>query len=257
MRALTTLLLLFLISSPIWGQVPPETMKKYQQDAKQRLVDQMFVSNLVMLGNRSDLRDELEVVDDQTAALRKIGTSYFRQFQKFQLEESETGKEIQQYFKNGQTEKAIELSQDFNSKQRKIYEQMMTEVNEILLPHQVDRLLQISKQRMLTVSNPFGDEFGAAVGLATELELTPEETRELVSKIGKVREEFYEEVKKLKEKARKDILDCLAPEKREKFKKAFGEYYDMEAQGRAARNKARKAMERKREEMRARFQGDN
>ena len=77
----------------------------------------------------------------------------------------------------------MELSKEIQLRQKEFSESYLKKANETLLPHQVKRLQQISKQQRVKRMNQFQDEFGVAASMADELGLSEEERDRLVDAI--------------------------------------------------------------------------
>lgn len=184
---------------------------------------QMFIQQLMQLGFNGELRKEIEVVDDQIESVKKLAQEYRREMMEFQMKNGKIQLEIQKLVKEARHEEARELSEDFQGKHELLAKEYIEKANEALLPHQIERLRQISKQQRVKSMNRFQDEFGIALSLADELGLTKEEKDKLIETIKRTRKKYYEEVAAAKKKANEEIMGVLTKEQQEKIREILGE----------------------------------
>ena len=249
LRTLITIGWAFLLPAFVNGQHPDqEQMREFAKRNQQRLLDQMLINQLMQLGSSRALQAELEVVKEQAERLTHLARSFNSRMMKFSSENLEQIQEAAELIRSGEHAEGMKLSNQFHELQSEIMNEMMDEVNEVLLPHQVDRLRQLAKQQMARTTNPYRDEFGIAIGLAEELELTREERTHLSKTIERVRKQYYADVAELKKQANQEIMDAIPPAKRERIKEILGDYYDRETQSRKQAAKMRKEMESRRQE---------
>lgn len=105
--------------------------------------------------------------------------------------------------------------EDAREKMREKMEGFQKEMNDILLPHQRDRLKQIGVQSRLrfgSTSNAIGDA----------LELSEEDKKKLADKDRELTAEMNKEMAKIREKYRDKLLEVLSPEQRAKWKQLVG-----------------------------------
>jgi Spy/CpxP family protein refolding chaperone len=93
--------------------------------------------------------------------------------------------------------------------------ELQKEADQILLPHQRERLKQISIQSRLRFGNT-----SDAVGNA--LQLTDEQKEALRTKERQVNAEMQKEITKIRDKYRDQLLEVLTPEQRAKWKELVG-----------------------------------
>ncbi len=106
-------------------------------------------------------------------------------------------------------------------------------VEDVLVPHQVERLEQIVLQSQIrrggTSSLMDNEAFRKKVGL------TEDEAKKLKEKEEQVRKDIEEKIKKIREDAQDEILSVLPAAKKEKIKELIGETFEMPERQRTRR----------------------
>lgn len=109
--------------------------------------------------------------------------------------------------------------------------EQMEQLGEILLPHQMDRLSQISFQ----ASTQGGTRSLLGGPVADKLNITDEQKEELRETAEELQKKFEEEVAKLREEMQSKLLEALTPEQQAEYKKLTGEKFTFERQQRGDR----------------------
>ena len=199
-----------------------EMMKRQQKQAQL----QQVMMRLSSIMHNPALRDELDIVEDQVKELQQISQDFQKEIQTFNAAHSKKIMEVQELFRSGEQQKAMEMSTEFQRQMFEISEKHFKIVEKKLLPHQIKRIQQISKQEVLKYMSPFKDEFGIPFAIAEDLGLSPNEKKKLKETIEKAREKYYAKVLELKEKTHAEILKSIPADKREQVKEILGEIYD-------------------------------
>lgn len=162
-------------------------------------------SSLGMLSN-SKVRQELEIVDDQYKELQELNA------------------EIQR--KAAERIKEIDLSDSGNmfSQLQKIRGEAIAEMEDLLLPHQKERLKQLRMQSQLRRKTLV--EILTSDPVKTDLEITDEQSDELRDEEKKIQEDLEKEIAKLREKAKNRLLSKLKKKQREEVESMLGETFD-------------------------------
>jgi hypothetical protein len=109
---------------------------------------------------------------------------------------------------------------------KELNEQKKAQMEGVLLPHQFERLRQISLQQQLKnngEASTLADE-----KIAEELGLTDEQKERLKTRSEELKKELEEKIAKLKEKAREDLLGELTRDQRKKLDEMTGNKFEME-----------------------------
>jgi len=256
-----------LLFSPLVAQEESidEIMAKARKRQAEMMKTQFFMQQLSQLSFNSELKKELEIIDSQVEDVKKLATDYQKAMMEFHRTNGMMGFEIQKLHKEGKAEEAAKLGESYQEKQRSFNQEYRDKAAETLLPHQLERLEQISRQQQARFSNEFHDEFGIAASLADDIGLSSEQKDKLVEKIKEARKEYYEKVEAAKQEANDKILSALTPEQQQKIKDLLGDTWDQEKTRRRSMQdmmKKQKEMSEKRkqklqEQIRERLSGDN
>ena len=103
-------------------------------------------------------------------------------------------------------------------------------VNDVLLPDQIKLLSSIAKFKRLILESKYGDQFGAAVAWSTSFGSAKFDKTKFTKIVESARQEFYDELKKLRKKACDDMFGALPETARQEFKTKFGNFYDYESE---------------------------
>ena len=245
---LFSIAIVFAFAIPSLAQDQDALAKAKERQAKM-METQMLMNQLMMLGHDSELRKELEVVDDQVESVKELAQDYQSEMMKFHSKNAKIGIEIQKLVQEGKAEEAQELAAEYQERNREFTESYMEKAKEVLLPHQIERLRQIAKRQGAKYTNEFQDEFGLTATFADEIGLSAEEKKRLLDTIKEARNEYYATVEAAKKKANEKIMAALTTEQKEKLKEILGDEYDQQASQRKARvemmKKQREMMEKR------------
>ena len=168
--------------------------------------------NLNLLNDRSVMKD-LELVDEQISKLADIRAEFRQQFQK-------EWKELANARKENDKERVKELNNALKDLQNK----QDDELSNVLLPHQLDRIKQVSRQMQMQM---FGGMSGALQRgqIAKELEITDEQKKKLADVQKKMNEDIIAKTKEIRESAKKQAMELLTSEQKNKLKDLTGEEF--------------------------------
>lgn len=157
------------------------------------------------------VQKELEIVDAQREALQKIRDDYYQQIR-------------------GMYEKLRDVPADERQAKtmeayRELAQAAEQQIQEVLLPHQVERLRQIVIQSRMRY---YGGTAGALTGddLAAQLGITPEQRERLLEAQRAAIAELQEKTAQLQKEAQQKVLDVLTPEQRRKLDALVGAPFD-------------------------------
>jgi hypothetical protein len=178
------------------------------------VADGMVASpDIFSLAGNPGVQKEIELVDEQLQQIRTINEEFSKKI-------SEQVKELTSGGMNPEKGKDLsKLIQELN-------EQKKAKMEGVLLPHQFDRLRQISLQMQMKNS-------GEAATLASEqvaeaLGLTDEQKERLEKRSEDLKKELEEKIAKLKDKAREDLLSELTRDQRKKLDEMTGNKFDLQ-----------------------------
>lgn len=157
----------------------------------------------------SDIRSELEMLDDQYKELQELNSE-------IQKRAAEQIRELD--FSNRDT-----LISQINS----IRKSAIDDLNKVLLPHQVERLQQLRMQTQLQRRSLI--DILTSDPVKSKLEISDQQSTNLKEKEKEVEEELQREIAKLREKAREKLLSSLNVKQKEAVEKMLGESYKFPA----------------------------
>lgn len=159
---------------------------------------------MTLLADKS-IRKELEVVDDQVEEIKRLNR---------QLQER-LSKEV----------RSMDLTDSAQviSTIRDITESAQADMEDVFLPHQLDRLKQLGVRHQMNRQSVLGALLTDP--LASELGLTEEQKDELRQTAKKIESELARELEELKIKARQQLFSCLTREQQQKLDDLIGDEY--------------------------------
>lgn len=180
-------------------------------------------NNQLGLLTDSKVQQELELVDDQIKELEEIQQEAMTMVRDMFSEMQDIPREERGEFMRGLRDKMQEKLKPIESR-----------VNEVLLPHQRDRLKQLGFQ-----SSGRGQGAGGALmneDVLDELDVTDKQKEDLEEAIEKAKEELEKKYKELVKDAENDILKVLDSDQRKKYREMVGEPFQFEERGRRGRD---------------------
>ena len=163
----------------------------------------------LLVGNRM-IGQELELVDYQLEDLKKIKYDFHRDMGKVSKE-----------FRGKSLNERRELV-------RSCYETMQGQLEKALLPHQFDRIKQISVQSMalntdgsLNLGNLIANR-----SVQEKLSIESAKLQDIRKRIAEERRKLEEEIARLKAASQKRILEALSPDQQREFASLIGEPFD-------------------------------
>lgn len=224
MRLIIATVSAVLFSSSVGAQtISPQELRKQQQKQMQMQFLMMRLNNIV---HNKSLCNELDLVDDQLEDVTRASQNFQREAQRFHSQNSARVVEIQDLQRKGEHRRAQELSMKFQEEMFGVLSKNFEAVEKVLLPHQLKRIKQISRQEVLKNMSGYGDEFGIPLALADEVDLTPAEKKGLEKVIEKARKSYYLELERLKQKTHDEIFKSIPAEKRAEIRRIIGDLFD-------------------------------
>jgi hypothetical protein len=178
----------------------------------------MPAPDIFALAQNDGVQKEIELVDEQLGQLRQINEDFSARIQ--EQMESIRGQD-------GTFD--MQRAKDLSELIRKLNEEKEARMREVFLPHQFDRLRQISLQTQMKrngeTSMLSNSEVVEALGLSDE------QQKRLKKKAAELKTEMEQEIRKLKEKAREELFEELTRDQREKLKSMLGEDFEVKSAG--------------------------
>ena len=170
--------------------------------------------SFAMLNNPSVQKD-LELVDDQIQQIKDVNADFSARIQD-QVSELRGD--------NGSFD--IARAKELGELVRKLKEQQKTEIDNLLLPHQQERLQQVALQMQMKA---MGTARALASKLAEELDITDEQKDRLKQRQQELQEEMQKKISEMRENMQKELLQELTPQQRDKLQELTGADFEMKS----------------------------
>ena len=182
-----------------------------------------------LLSNPSVQKD-LELVEDQLDRIRQVNNDFSKQI-----------KDKMGLFKGGDGF-TMDKAKDISEVIQNLKQEQQEEINNILLPHQQDRLKQVALQMQM---KGMGTASTLTRKLAEKLGLSEEQIEELKKKNKELQEEIKRKTAELKAKANDSLLEVLTSEQREMLEDMTGKKFESRSEDWAQRFKRRSKTRRR------------
>ncbi len=187
-----------------------------QDNAKTKLDEDPFADRTLGALFNKRVLNELELVDDQKADLKALMSDINNL-------KVEMGKSLRLFAKGASKSeiesKRKELVKQFENHKKQIQEAMY----EVLLPHQTQRLGQVTAQLMLRETAKKSVSGVLSPEMKQFLEIDDEQAERIRKKAIELRKKLAEDMKKLNDKAIADLMKELTEKQRKKYKKLIGD----------------------------------
>lgn len=174
----------------------------------------MPAPDVFSLAQNRGVQKEIELVDEQLQQLKKINEDFSKRIQ----EQMQSIQDNKGNFDIKNAKKLAELIKQLGDEKN-------SKMEEVFLPHQLERLKQISIQTQMKRSGE--QALFSNRDVIEALDLSKEQQDELKKKAKALKKEMEEKMKEWKEKAREELFDELTREQREKLKAMLGNDFDL------------------------------
>ena len=181
----------------------------------------MMGNSSLGLINDKNVVEELELVEDQVEALNDLQDEMRSIFR-----DSFSG--MRDKFRDENADREA-LMQEVRDKIQSEMKNVESELNEILLPHQVARLEELSFQMQASRSGTTG--LLSSDKVKEKLGLTDDQIDEVKAKSEEVRKDLDAKIEKLREEARDEILSVLTTDQQAQIKEMMGDSFEFEQRG--------------------------
>jgi len=174
----------------------------------------MGAPDVFSLAQNGDVQKEIELVDDQLEQLKKINSDFSKRIQEKMAE-----------MKDDKGNFDIAKARSLSAMMKELNEEKQAKMQDVFLPHQFERLRQISLQTQMRRSGE--TNMLANKEVVEALGLSDEQLKKLKEKAKELKAEMDEEIKQLKEKARKSLFKELTSDQRDKLKSMLGNDFEL------------------------------
>lgn len=116
--------------------------------------------------------DDLEIVGNQRDKIRDIVKSCLSEMQQVQVDQNDQRKRLNELSESGNQQEAMKLQIELQQRQMDYVQQHVNQVKELLMPHQLKRMSQISRQQAVKAQSQYAGSPGLPIALANELDLS-------------------------------------------------------------------------------------
>lgn len=184
---------------------------------------------IIGLLQRDEVRQELQLVDDQQEQLQAIADEV-----RGQVRDEMRGL-FEQMRDLGEEERRAKF-QEIRDRMEEVRTDVEGRIQKVLLPHQFERLKQIDVQARIQRQGASALTGGE---LAKALNLTDEQQQKIRERSEEVQRELDEQIRQLRLEARNKLLEVLTPEQRAKLDSLTGEQFSLPDQGFRGRDRFR------------------
>ncbi len=174
----------------------------------------MAAPSVFSLAQNRGVQKEIELVEEQLDQLKAINKEFSARIQ----EQMESIQDNKGNFDIANAKKLADLIKNLS-------EEKNAKMEEVFLPHQLERLKQISRQTQM--KNRGDEAVFSNQEVIDALDLTEEQQEKLAEKAKELKKEMEEKVKELKMKARDELLEELTRKQRETLKSMLGNDFDV------------------------------
>jgi hypothetical protein len=162
------------------------------------------------LVRRTDVRKELELLDEQVQKLDKL--------------EQGRGERMRQTFSGLEDVPREQRFEKMRELMRKEQQQTEKDIGQILLPHQMKRLKQLEVQNR----SRGGGQALLSERTGEELGLTTEQKESLRKKAAELEEQIRKKLTEMRKQAQDEMLQLLTPAQRAKWKEMVGDPFEFQ-----------------------------
>ena len=175
-----------------------------------------FANNIIGTLANKKMAGELELLDEQKESIDQL----MREFGQIRREVGEDMKDRWEAAGDAERE---ELGKEYWRRVEEGRLEIVKEMKDNLLPHQIQRLEQLSAQRMMTEGK--GRESAGLLSdqMINYLEINDQQRQRIQEKSERLKKEVGEKIRKILEDAKQDLLDELTIAQMKKYKDLLGE----------------------------------
>ena len=194
----------------ILGSVPPVVAQ-----------DMPFQDKLLSALFDPRIQKELELSESQVKQLKTFLAS---------IKESQKnyGEQLKKMKSQGAENAEIDTKRkDFIAKLDEKKSEIQKEATDLLLPHQIDRLKQVTIQVMMreTAKNSKKESGLLTPEMMKFLKIDSSQEKKIRDKTLELQKKMMQEIKELQEKYRKELMRELTPQQRKKYEEATGDFF--------------------------------
>lgn len=183
--------------------------------------DLPFQEKLLPVLFSPNVQKELELSEAQVLQLKRLLASIKESQQEF-------GKQLKTLKSQGANPDEVEAKRkSFITELEKQKDEVLSEATDLLLPHQIDRLKQVTIQLMMRESAKASKkESGLLTPEMIEfLGIDSKQEKSIRDKTLELQKKMIKEIKEIQDKYRKELMRELTPKQRKKYEEATGDFF--------------------------------
>ena len=175
-----------------------------------------FADNIIGTLANPKMAKELELLDEQQESIKEL----LGEFGKLR---GEVGEEMKDQWESAGDEERKEIGKEYWRRIEEGRLEIVKQMKANLLPHQIERVEELSAQRMITEGK--GRE---SAGLLSDqmidyLEIDENQKQRIQDKSARLKKEVTEKIQKILEEAKQELLAELNADQKNKYEKLLGE----------------------------------
>jgi len=175
-----------------------------------------FANNIIGTLANPKMQRELELVDDQQESINAL-------MEEFGQIRRDVGRDMKERWEAASDEDRKELGKEYWSRVEEGRLEIVKQMKSNLLPHQIDRLEQLSAQRMMREGK--GRESAGLLSdqMINYLDISEDQRLRIKEKSEELKKEVSKKIQQILEDARQELLSELNPAQKGKYEKLVGE----------------------------------
>jgi F0F1-type ATP synthase membrane subunit b/b' len=175
-----------------------------------------FADNIIGTLANPKMAGELELLEEQQESIKEL-------MEEFGQLRHEVGQDMKEIWEAAGDEERKEIGKEY---WRRIEEGRLDIVKQMkanLLPHQIDRVEQLSAQRMMTEGKGRESAGLLSAQMINYLDIGENQKQRIQDKSAKLKKEVTEKIQKILEDAKQELLAELNADQKKKYEKLLGD----------------------------------
>lgn len=183
-----------------------------------------FADNIIGTLANPKMAGELELLEEQQESIKEL-------MEEFGKLRHEVGQDMKEIWEAAGDEERKEIGEEYWRRVEEGRLEIVKQMKANLLPHQIDRVEQLSAQRMITEGK--GRESAGLLSdqMINYLDIGENQKQRIQDKSSKLKKEVTEKIQKILEDAKQELLAELNADQKKKYEKLLGDPVENESGG--------------------------
>jgi F0F1-type ATP synthase membrane subunit b/b' len=183
-----------------------------------------FADNIIGTLANPKMAAELELLEEQQESIKEL-------MEEFGKLRHEVGQDMKEIWEAAGDEERKEIGEEYWRRVEEGRLEIVKQMKANLLPHQIDRVEQLSAQRMITEGK--GRESAGLLSdqMINYLDIGEKQKQRIQDKSSKLKKEVTEKIQKILEDAKQELLAELNADQKKKYEKLLGDPVENESGG--------------------------